>query len=204
MTERPRQSLCPLPWKTKQLTRWSGKHHPLLMQCTLTHFLEGTLLTSRWLFLTKMKLSISGQSRNLSKMLWSLPPPELPVRNWRSEKIIYHCSQTRPRHSCGRADTLHDLLQSDQGSCQDREDRTAATHLGSWHSRTGAGSWLLRGRKLKNSRRLHRASTSLSKALWATPENTENVGGSGAGGHLQMPYQDACRRLQLGCHQPSW
>lgn len=44
-------------------------------------------------------------------------------------------------------------------------------YLGSWHSLMGAGSWLLRGRKLKNSRMLSKASTSFSKAWWATPED---------------------------------
>lgn len=44
-------------------------------------------------------------------------------------------------------------------------------HLGSWHALMGEGSWLLSGRKLKNSRMLSKASTSFSKAWWATPES---------------------------------
>lgn len=44
-------------------------------------------------------------------------------------------------------------------------------YLGSWHSLMGAGSWLLSGRKLKNSRILSKASMSFSNAWWATPEN---------------------------------
>ncbi len=52
-----------------------------------------------------------------------------------------------------------------------REEVKAIGHLGSWHSLMGAGSWLLSGRKLKNSRTLSKASTSFSNAQWATPEN---------------------------------
>lgn len=67
-------------------------------------------------------------------------------------------------------------------------------YLASWLSRMGAGSWLLNGRKLKNSRTFSKASTSFSKAWWATPENKT----SGIFNHQKTTFQ--CNSLFSSLH----
>lgn len=183
---------------------------PSARQCTQTHSLRDMIFTSLRLSLIRTKkffsISVFRQLKSLSKNLWffclsqSYPSETREVRKSPTTAPV-----TRRLH-------LHHSWVTNSTACTKGPVRTerprkpangkpTATHLGSWHSRMGAGSWLLRGRKLKNSRRLHRASTSLSKALWATPEKQR---GRRSKDWWSPMYEDACGLLQLGCHQPRW